>query len=653
MTPTKVTLRQRTQERLAEVTAALPGGGEKRAGQMHMADAVAETISEQGHALIQAGTGIGKSLAYLVPAVESGLTTVVATATIALQDQLVQKDLPFLVSQLRDHEINFNVLKGRSNYLCLQRLDEMNSDNAFNLGDAHQDPATIDDDTLLQLQAFANSSESGDRSELGSIDYRSWRKVSVDHNECPGVQRCPRGEDCFAELARRRAFESDIVVVNLHLYCQELKIGGILGDHELVIVDEAHKFADVVADAFGCKISPARVRATGRSVASAIRSVASAIAERETVEVKKEAMNKAADRLGEELSPLIGNRLIQGPAEDLDDALALLRTNTDEMLNLLRAVPSDAPPITGAKVVRARRLAGSLIEDIDTVRSPSDNDVLWVNGSQSNPSLQATPILIDLILSEKLWNQRATVLASATLPKAAAEPLGLPPDTRTLDVASPFDYKSNARLYCAADLPDPGKPGHREAKIDVLESLVIAAGGRTLALFTSFAEMRAVCEILRSRLGSPILMQERDSKRSKQSLLHQFIQEPETSLFATMSFWQGVDAPGSTCTLVVIDRLPFPRPNDPVLMARRERAGPSAFMTIDLPIAATTLAQGAGRLIRAASDRGVVAVLDPRLSYKGYRSELLNALPPMKRTINLHEVTAFLRSIRDGDHNNQ
>jgi len=599
-----------------------------------MAVSVAHAIATDGHAVVQAGTGTGKSLAYLVPVVAAKRLTIVATATKALQDQLAQKDLPFLAEQT-DDAIDFAVLKGRSNYLCLQRLDEAEEGSAGTLA-IDVDDHPLDPATITRLRTFATTSATGDRAELSDIDDRTWRLVSVGRDECPGASRCPRGDDCLAERARRQAAAADVLIVNLHLYALDVMNPGILPDHELVIIDEAHQLEDVMAEAAGRQLSPARVITTART-AAAILSEA---------EVTQAAEDSAV-AIHAALEGQIGERLLEGPTEALGRAMDATRAAADKILNALRAVPENAPADAKAKAVRARQVATGLVDDLDAMRWPIDAEVLWVDGPPSNPTLRSTPIAVDGILREALWEKRAGVLTSATLPKNTTARLGLPEETTALDVGSPFDYEHNALLYCPVDLPDPRAGDHKDAQLAQIESLMVAAGGRTLALFTSFAAMRDAAERLGPRLPWPLLVQ---GEGSKGALLEQFIDEPETSLFATMSFWQGVDAPGSTCSLVIIDRLPFPRPNDPVLQARRDRAGKAAFRTIDLPRAATLLAQGAGRLIRSTEDRGVVAVLDPRLATaRSYRWELVNALPPMRRTRELGEAEAFLRDLRDAN----
>jgi len=627
--------------RLDEVVADLSGGGEHREGQREMAEAVAATIADDGHAAIQAGTGTGKSLAYLVPALLSDAKTVVATATLALQDQLVGKDLPFVVERLFVRSLkapSYTVLKGRSNYVCLQRLDEVDAQASLDLDDddaGADEDAELDADTVAEVRKAVEDGGSGDREQLGFVSDWAWRQISVSSEECPGAAHCPRGEDCCAEKARERAHAADLVVVNHKLYALDLVLdGSILGAHDTVVVDEAHQFEQTVADTLGCEISAWRVRRIGRSAASVLARSNTA-----------RAMERHAIALEEELENLGEQRLRSGPGKDLTRTLERIRTAADRLLCELRAVPEGAPPEAQAKARRARRLATSLIDDLDTVADPADNDVVWVSGGLS-PVLRCTPIRIDETLGERLWDTRSAVLTSATLPTGSTASLGLPEGTLEADVGSPFDYRSNALLYCPAGLPEP-KDQDLQQVCDEIEALMSAAQGRTLGLFTSFARLRDTTAEMRERLQWPVLMQ---GDAPKQELLQKFVAEPETSLFATMSFWQGVDAPGSTCSLVIIDRIPFPTPSDPVLQARREQAGDGykGWRQIDLPRAATLLAQGAGRLIRTATDQGVVAVLDPRLANKSYRWDLINALPPMTRTKDRAEAEQFLRSATVG-----
>lgn len=616
-------------ELLAKVTSNLPDGGERRVGQDEMTATVAERLAKGGHVVVQAGTGTGKSLAYLVPAVLSQQKVVVATATKALQDQLADKDLPFLAAQL-DTPIKFAVLKGRSNYLCLQRLSETESSTelTLELGDR------VSKKTLKRLRVFADQSETGDRSELTDVSDADWQAVSVGRQECPGSKRCPAGESCFAEKAWRRAAAADVLIVNLYLYAIDVAAESILPEHETVIIDEAHQLEDIVAQAAGCYLSPARLS----GVAAATKSLIS------DSDAPK-AVEEAATMLKNRLEPLSGTRLADGLPDDLDITVDLVSNRVGDLLSALRGVPDSAPTEVLNRAIRARQAIGALLEDINRLRQHVNDEVMWVEGLPQNAGLRCAPLAIDKILGENLWSERNGILTSATMPTNALTQLGLPEDTVASDVGSPFDYEANALLYCAADLPDPRHAGHREAQLVEIKSLIRAAGGRTLALFTSWAAMQEAAEAIASRIPWPLLKQGDDSKSQ---LLRKFLADEETCLFATMSYWQGIDAVGSSCNLVIINRLPFPRPDDPLLQARRERVGAAAFRLIDLPRAAIMLAQGAGRLIRSASDCGVVAVLDPRLATsRSYRWELLSALPPMRRTKDREEAERWLHTLRE------
>jgi ATP-dependent DNA helicase DinG len=618
---------------LAAVVAQLPGGGEARLGQAEMAGAVAGSIELGRHLVVQAGTGTGKTLAYLVPAVLSRKKVVVATATKALQDQLATKDLPFLESHLGT-PFSWSVLKGRSNYVCVQRLAEHASgDVQLGLdGVAERAPA----EELAMLSMWASTTATGDRAELEvEPSERAWTAVSTTARDCPGGAKCPRGGECFAERARAQASEADIVVVNLHLYGMHLSTGGgVLPEHDVVVIDEAHQLEDIISSTAGVEIGPGRFLHLARVVRGLI-------AADELVSDIEGATNIVADAL----RSLRGARITGAMPPALDRALTLGRSRADRALAAIRAVPDASDDVTARKS-RALRAATALIDDIDAVDPTSTSHVVWVEGTDANPALRVAPVDIAALLAVQLWDERASVLTSATIPPGFPRRAGLPTDrTDQIDVGSPFDYEHHALLYCARHLPDPRNPGYLDAVVDELEILIEAAGGRTLALFTSYRAMEHATAALRDRIDHPILSQ-RDLPKTK--LVERFTAEPETCLFATMSFWQGVDVPGSSLSLVAIDRLPFPRPDEPLLQARRELAGPAAFEIVDIPRAATMLAQGAGRLIRTADDRGVVAVLDPRLSTARYGWDIVRALPPMRRTRERDEVTAFLRGLRSG-----
>ena len=618
---------------LAQVVAALPSGGEARAGQALMAEAVAHAIETGRHLAVQAGTGTGKTLAYLVPAVLSGRRTIVATATKALQDQLAKKDLPFLDMALT-RSFSWAVLKGRANYVCLQRIAELAS-NDVQLGlDGLAERAPAEE--LAALAAWAADTTTGDRSDLDvEPSERAWAAVSTSSRECPGAVRCPRGGECFAERARADAADADIVVTNLHLYGLDLATGGsVLPDHDLVVIDEAHQLEDVISATAGVELS-------GGRLVSLARMVKGVVAEDALVS----DVDGAAAVLAEALRPRRNRRLTGALEADLEQALATVRGRVERAMSALRAVPDDAGEDVRARTTRATRAATSLVEDLDAVSHATGTDVVWVEGPDHALVLRVAPVDVAPLLHETLWQKHSSILTSATIPRRFARRVGLPNDrTDELDVGSPFDFETNALLYCATHLPDPRRVEFQTAMIDELTALIDAARGRTLALFTSYRAMDDAATAVRARLGYPVLTQ-RDLPKPR--LVERFSAEPETCLFATMGFWQGVDVPGESLSLVVIDRLPFPRPDEPLLQARRELAGVDAFDTIDLPRAATLLAQGSGRLIRSASDRGVVAVLDPRLATARYRWDIIRALPPMRRTKEFSDVAAFLQASRE------
>ncbi len=617
-------------EALGRVVAGLAGGGEARPGQRHMAELVATAIDRGRHLVVQAGTGTGKSLAYLVPAVLSGHKVVVATATKALQDQLATKDLPFLASQL-DRPVRFAVLKGRSNYLCLQRVREVQA--------AEKGQLEIDDlaphvkAEIRKLATWAGLTETGDQAELDwAPSSRAWQAVTVTSDECPGAARCPLGEPCFAEAARRRAMAADVIVVNMHLYGTHVASGGaVLPDHEVVVFDEAHQLEDITSDTTGMALGPGRFL----NLARIVRQVLSA-------DELMAAVVTIGTRLATALSEHTGRRLARPLPPDVGDALAEARGSVEQILSALRQIDNESDDVKQRKM-RATKAATSLAEDLDKAMALPDGYVAWVEGEMERATLAVAPIDVAPVLREGVWQQRTAILTSATIPVSIIERVGLDPArTDSDDVGSPFDYASAGILYNATHLPDPRSPAYAAAVHDELEALITAAGGRTLALFTSYKALGAAVDALRPRLPFRILDQ-RDLPKT--ALVQAFAGEESACLFATTGLFQGIDVPGATLSLVTIDKIPFPRPDDPLLEARREQARAAAFATIDLPRAATLLAQAAGRLIRSADDRGVVAILDPRLNKARYRWDLVNALPPFKRTRHRAEAEAFLREM--------
>jgi ATP-dependent DNA helicase DinG len=614
---------------LQRVTAALPSG-EGRPGQVEMAEAVARAIDRGRHLVVQAGTGTGKSLAYLVPVVLAGHTTVVTTATKALQDQMITKDLPFLAEHL-DAPFEWAVLKGRSNYLCLQRVREVRDAATGQLELDDLKPAMRRE--VERLAAWAGKTTSGDRAELTwNPSERAWAAVSVSSEECPGATRCPLGGPCFTESARRRAAAADVVVVNTHLYGIDVATGGaLLPEHDVVVVDEAHQLEDIMSDTTGVAVGGGRFVNLTR--------LARRILEDPTLLA---GVTDAGSTLTAALTPLWGQRLSSPLPPALATALSTGRVRIENLLAALRAIETDVAEADQRRV-RAQKAATTLAEDVDAALAPPEGCVAWVGGTSDHPRLELAPLDVAPVLAKEVWATRTAVLTTATVPLNLPTRVGLPiDDTDLLDVGSPFDYEAHALLYCAAHLPDPRQPAHRAGVIAELEALIAAAGGRTLALFTSRQAMLDAAAALRPRLAFTILTQD---DLPKPALLARFTEEETSCVFATAGLFQGIDVPGRTLSLVTLDRLPFPRPDNPLLQARRELLGDAAFREIDLPRAATLLAQAAGRLIRNTTDRGVFAVLDPRLATAGYRWDVVRALPPMRRTRHREEAEAFLREI--------
>ncbi len=699
---------------LAAVTTSLPGGGEDRPGQLEMATRVARSIESGRHLVVQAGTGTGKSLAYLVPAVLSERTVVVATATKALQDQLATKDLPAL-SRALDRPIRFAVLKGRSNYLCLQRAGEVGgrgvqqdlvaaapdgdagpgagTDGEAGAGGeggagAWSRPEPIDAGRLVSqvrlLLDWAGRTPSGDRADLPFEPHpRAWAMVSVGPRECPGAHRCPEGPRCFAERARAAAAEAEVVVVNTHLYGAHLASGGqVLPPHDAVVFDEAHEVEEIMTASLGVDLSPGRLTALHSAsralldpdeapsadlgdVADALRSLLADRVGRRVLTARQATGRPAGDDgAGPGTPGRPGQAEPEGreraffappPAQPADGAAAGADAELASLLELatsrverLRALLRSGADATGARDEAARRTraltaADHLAGDLDRLATRTDAEVAWVDGTARAPVLRLSPVDVAPVLAGPLWGALPAVLTSATIPPRLPERLGMPEgEVDVVDVGSPFDYRSHALLYVARHLPDRRSPAAEPAVFDELHALIRAAGGRTLALFTSRRATEAAAAALRPRLDVTLLVQ---GDLPKGRLLEAFAAEESSCLFATLGFWQGVDVPGRSLSLVTLDRLPFGRPDDPLLEARRERAGADAFRLIDLPRAAALLAQGVGRLIRSAEDHGVVAVLDPRLATAAYRRVLLDALPPMRRTVDRGEVAAFLARV--------
>ena len=623
-----------TDDLLADVVGRLPGA-EARPGQREMSRLVTAAIDSGRHLVVQAGTGTGKTLAYLVPAVRSGKRIVVSTATKALQDQLANKDLPFLAESMTE-PFEWAVLKGRSNYLCLQRLREVRAD---------------DDQGRLELEGMAPSNRTevariarwaavSDTGDLAELDFAPSdavvRAVTVGSDECPGADRCPMGEPCFAEQARRRAAVADVIAVNTYLYGLHVASrGALLPDHDVVVFDEAHGLEDIMSDTVGVQIAPGRFATLGAVIRRILDddAIVSGVVE-------------IANELRDALAAHVGERLPVPYPDEIHEVLLDARNRLERASAAIVAIDTSLEDAKQRKL-RAQVLTGRAIEGLDAALGTDParraDFVEFVSGTREHPRIEIAPLDVGPALRDEVWSARTAVLTSATVPPSLAGRVGLTPGTFDIhDVGSPFDYPHHALLYCAMAMPDPRSAGYPAAVHEELVALITAAGGRTLALFTSWRAMDLAAAAVAGRVVVPIITQ-RDLP--KPALLRQFAADEATCLFATAGFFQGVDVPGRTLSQVVVDRLPFPRPDDPLLTARRERLGAAAFREIDVPRAAMMLAQAAGRLIRTADDRGVVAVLDRRLGTAGYRWDIVNALPPMRRTRDRGEVESFLASI--------
>lgn len=600
-------------------------GGVERPGQVQMAEAVETAMRDGRHLLVQAGTGTGKSLAYLVPALLHKGPVVVATATIALQKQVIDRDLPALVDAvepLLGRRPTYAILKGRSNYLCKNKVYGGMPDDGEGEALFDASPTTALGRQVVQLRGWAEDTETGDRDQVTpGVTDRAWRQVSVSARECLGALKCPHGSECFAELSRARAAEVDVVVTNhAMLAIDALETFQVLPEHDVVIVDEGHELVDrVTGVATGELTVPMVARAATRSKRLLDDDVIGDLL-------------AAGDALESAVATLPDGRVVDLP-EQLATAVALVR-------DAARSATSELASVKDADD-GVRKLAQAAADEVfsiaERLAAHSPYDVTWVtHDERRGSSVKVAPLAVGGLLREALFGNRTVVMTSATLElggsfDAVARQVGLTgddaPEWSGLDVGSPFDYATQGILYVARTLPPPGRDGASAASMDELAALVEAAGGRTLGLFSSMRAAQAAAEEMRSRLDLPVLCQGEDRTAA---LVAQFAADPSTCLFGTLSLWQGVDVPGESCQLVVIDRIPFPRPDDPLMSARAQAvsdAGGNGFMAVSAAHAALMLAQGSGRLIRRSTDRGVVAVLDSRLATARYGEFLRSSLP--------------------------
>ncbi|MGK5530225.1 ATP-dependent DNA helicase [Streptomyces sp. URMC 129] len=635
-------------------------GGSERPGQVAMAHAVAEAIEGGTHLLVQAGTGTGKSLGYLVPALAGGDRVVVATATLALQRQLVERDLPRTVEALHPllrRRPEFATLKGRSNYVCLHRLHEgvpqEDEDGLFDPFEAVRQtvggPSSKLGKDLLRLRDWADETETGDRDDLTpGVSDRAWAQVSVSSRECLGASRCAYGAECFAEAARERAKLAEVIVTNHALLAIDAIEGApVLPGHDVLIVDEAHELVSRVTGVATGELTPGSVN---RAVRRAARLIDEKIADQ---------LQTAAETFERLMELALPGRLEKIP-EDLGYALLALRDAARAVITAL-GTTRDAS-VADEDAVRKQALASieTIQEVAERITQGSEFDVVWFERhDRYGASLRVAPLSVSGLLREKLFAERSVVLTSATLKlggdfNGVGASLGLAPEGehgeefpewKGLDVGSPFDYRKQGILYVAQHLSPPGREGSRADMLDELAELVEAAGGRTLGLFSSMRGAQAAAEELRGRLDLPILLQ---GEETLGELIRAFADDERTCLFGTLSLWQGVDVPGPSCQLVVMDRIPFPRPDDPLVSARQkavEEAGGNGFMAVAATHAALLMAQGAGRLVRATGDRGLVAVLDPRLAKARYGAFLRASMPDFWYTTDRNQARRSLAAI--------
>ena len=626
-------------------------GGKPREGQIEMAEAVANALSDRHHLLVQAGTGTGKSLAYLVPALVHGKKVLVATATLALQRQLVERDLPKIKPALEKElgrELTFAVYKGVGNYLCLQKMngtaDDPEQEALLEIGSLEKE--------AKRLRDWAEKpGSSGDKDDAPEVDRRVWFANSVSGRECIGKDDCAFGSRCFSANAKAKAQTADVVVTNHTLLAIEIVDSHpILPERDAIILDEAHEFMDRTTQAVTEELSAGRVER------------AAAMAKKHMPGKLTDSLKKAADKFAEAIAdyaddvrsdPTKAGRLPDVPGQ----LEAPIRGLKDATSAVVASINADSAIMDNDAMAERARVKGA-VNEIQTICAkmlkPGAHQVMWFEPNFS--TLYLAPLSVSGVLQKKLLTQSPVIATSATLTigksfDAIAKSIGFvvggneddieegeidPANVQMLDVGSPFDFANQGMLYLPKHLPEPGRDGPSKEVLTELGELIDAAGGRTLALFSSWRGVEMADEHLRkvlAELDIPIITQKRGD--SVGSLVERFASLPRSILLGTISLWQGIDVPGPSCTLVAIDRIPFPRPDEPVMAARAaeaDEAGGSGFRQVSLPRAALLLAQGTGRLIRSVDDRGVVAILDSRVVSKSYGSTLLNSMPPFWRT---------------------
>jgi ATP-dependent DNA helicase DinG len=632
---------------------------EFRRGQLQMAQAVAQALEEKRHLIVEAGTGTGKTLAYLLPVIQSGKRVIISTGTKNLQEQLFHKDIPFLEEVLfpnGEGKLSVCYMKGRNNYLCRKKLYDLNARPVLN--------GLEEIDHFAAISAWEKTTETGDRAELVSVPETSavWHKLDARAEACTG-QKCSEWDRCFITEMRRRAMESDIVIVNHHLFFADLMIkqgaenapdAGILPDAGAVIFDEAHELEDTASNYFGVSVSNARMDELARDVEQSLQ--------------RNRAMSAAlSGAIGSlrDSSGLFFSLLPTGKGRfAFENRRDFLEENGEEYLALrqsLRRLESELQglPEKPEEIFTFSRRAAELDHSLSfLMEEQSLNTVFWIDRSsvrgaagraRDNVFLQATPIDVAPILKMALFDKLdCAVLTSATLSVEGGfdymrRRLGLE-HPRELLLPSHFDYESQALLYVPPDLPDPRLPEFSSLAASRIREILEVTRGRAFVLFTSYVQMREVYERVSQQLDFPMFLQ---GDAPKNALLEEFRLTHNAVLFATSSFWQGVDVQGEQLSCVIIDRLPFAVPSDPIVAARVkaiDAEGGNAFFDYQVPAAVITLKQGFGRLIRSLHDRGLLVLLDNRILKKSYGRVFVESLPTYRRTTDFADVQRFFEA---------
>jgi ATP-dependent DNA helicase DinG len=619
-------------------------GYEFRPSQLAMAKIAADAFEKHQHVVIEAGTGTGKTLAYLLPAIRSGRRVVVSTATKSLQEQLFQKDVPFLQKHFAPH-LKAALMKGRSNFLCRQKVRQMEGQPVLK---------GIDEiDWFSQIRDWEKLTETGDRSELTFLpdDAELWNRIDARSDLCSG-QKCAEFQRCFVTAMHQRAHEADLIIVNHHLFFADLAIrqddfGSILPEYSAIVFDEAHEIEDVASDYFGRQISSYRFEELARDTESLLRllRIEAAPLRKHLARLRERArafFERFPEREGRyPFGPVERNAFLDQNREAYDDLAAAVK-RTEAELSAISPKPEEI-------IALARRAAETRRELAFLMESEEKSYVYWYERRGRGVFLAATPIDVSEILRERLFGQFDTViLTSATLAVGGRfdylkQRLGVLPSQEEV-LPQEFDYPSQALLYLPRSLPDVRNPSFALAAADEIVRLLEISQGRAFCLFTSYAQMKEFHGRVSGRVSFPLLLQ---GTAPRSILLERFRSTPNAVLFATSSFWQGVDVPGEQLSCVIIDKLPFAVPSDPIVAARVRALtedGRNAFAEYQVPEAVLALKQGFGRLIRSRADRGILAILDNRIQRMQYGKIFLESLPPYQTTQDLAQVARFMEA---------